>query len=101
MKDQPPSWYCIRLSQDEWAGGELAILVGAFREVFVARNGPPGMALFGSTAEDGYRVYVTPAAVRYVRPLLEAYSALPTEPRSVRTLDFLSGDETGGSLLMC
>ncbi|NJD07272.1 MAG: hypothetical protein FIA97_12370 [Methylococcaceae bacterium] len=101
MKDKPPAWYRIQLSPDECAGGELAVLVGAFREVFVARNGPLGMALFGSFAEDGYRVYVTPAAVRYVRPLLEAYSAQPAEPRSLRALDFLSGDETGGSLLMC
>lgn len=101
MKDKPLSWYRVHLSRDEYAGGELAILVGAFREVFVARNGPHGMALFGLAVEDGYWVYVTPAAVRYVRPLLEAYSAEPTEPRWVRALDFLSGDEAGGSLLIC
>jgi hypothetical protein len=101
MNSNAPIWYRIHLSHDEYAGGELAILVGAFREVFVARNGPQGMALFGMPADDGYWVYVTPAAVRYVRPLLEAYSAQPAEPRWVRALDFLSGDEAGGSLLIC
>lgn len=97
------NWYRIRLSRDEYASGELAILLGAFREVFVAKNGPRGMALFGIWGDDGetYWVYVTPASVRYVRPLLDAYSAEAQDPRNARTLDFLSGDEAGRGMLIC
>jgi hypothetical protein len=100
MNPAAPTWYRIRLSSEECAGGELAILLGAFRQVFVARNGPQGMALFGSGDGDAYWIYVTPAAVRHVRPLLQAYDALPAEPRSLRRLDFLSGDQSGGSVLL-
>jgi len=96
-------WYRIRMSRDEYASGELAILLGAFREVFVAKNGPRGMALFGIWSEDEeiYWIYVTPASVRYIRPLLDAYSAEVQTPLNPKILDLLSGDEAGRGMLIC
>jgi hypothetical protein len=96
-------WHRIALSRHEYESGELAILLGAFREVLVGKNGPQGMAMFGTWDEKGetYWVYITPASARYVRPLLEAYSAAEHDPKYPRALEFLSGDESGRSLLIC
>ena len=97
------NWYRIRLSRDDMASGELTVLRGAFRDVYIAKNGPRGMALFGAWSRDGdyYSVYVSPASTRYVRPLLEAYSASAEDPRNPRALDWLSGDEACLSVLIC
>jgi len=98
------NWHYIRLSQEEVQTGELDILKGAFRSAYVARNGPRGMALFGAWDEDGltYRVYATPASERYLRPILDAYSAKQEDPPwDRRGLTFICGDEEGVSSLVC
>jgi hypothetical protein len=40
-------WHRITLSRQEYESGEMAVLSGAFRAAYVARNGPEGMAMFG------------------------------------------------------
>ncbi len=96
-------WYRIRLTREEVDGGELEILRGAFRDVYIARNAPRGMALLGAwhEASQRYLIYCTPAAVRHVRPLLDAYSAVREAPRYPRALDWLCGDEASLSVLLC
>lgn len=90
-------WYRIDFSTREYANGELDVLRGAFMEAYVASNAPVGMALFGGWSEDRshYHVYVTPDAVRCIRPLLQAYSAKPQAPPHHADLAFLCGDEAG------
>jgi hypothetical protein len=98
------NWHCIRLSREEYQSGELDVLVGAFHAAYVASNGPAGMALFGLWSDDGqsYHVYATPMAERPLRAVLDAYLAKPeAPPRNPRSLDFICGDEEGGSVLMC
>ena len=98
------NWHRIRLSRDDYASGELTVLLGAFRDVYIAKNGPRGMALFGTWSGDdgeGYLVYASPASARYIRPLLDAYSASPESPRNPRALDWLSGDKACLSVLIC
>ncbi len=98
------NWHCIRLSRQEYQSGEVAILQGAFREAYVASNGPRGMALFGRWSEDQqfYLVYATPVSERYLRPILQAYSARQTDPPGPgQDLTFISGDEEGLSALIC
>ena len=96
-------WYRIKLSREEYESGELEILQGAFREAYIASNAPWGMALFGIWDDDGlhYLVYVTPASVRYMMPLLDAYSAEPHDPRNPYNLSLICGDESGRELLVC
>lgn len=96
-------WYRIRLTREEVESGELEILRGAFRDVYIARNAPRGMALLGTWHEPSnrYLVYCTPTAVRHVRPLLDAYSAVRDEPRHPRGLTLICGDEASLSVLLC
>lgn len=98
------NWHCIRLTRQEYESGELDILRGAFRAAYLSRNGPRGMALLGLWSDDGqvYSVYATPAAEKYFRAVLEAYSAKPEgPPRQRHGLDFICGDEEGNSVLVC
>lgn len=91
------NWYRITLSRQEFESGELAILQGAFQEAYVASNAAEGMALFGIWSDDktAYYAYITPSAVRYVRALLEAYSAEAQDPPNVASLSLIFGDEAG------
>ena len=98
-----PHWHCIQLTRQEYESGEVEIIRGSFRAAYLSRNGPVGMALFGLWSDDGlqYWVYATPATERYFRPILNAYSAKPEDPPRNRELEYLCGDEQGGSVLMC
>lgn len=91
------SWHRITLSRREYESGEMAILLGAFRAAYVARNGPEGMAMFGGWSDDGdcYFVYTTPASVRHIVPLLDAYSANRVDTPDVARLFLVYGDESG------
>jgi hypothetical protein len=90
------SWRRIKLSRQEYESGELAILLGAFRSAYVARNGPAGMAMFGCWADDGtsYFVYTTPESIRHITPLLDAYSANQIDRPVPNGLTLIFGDES-------
>jgi hypothetical protein len=92
-------WHRITLSRQEYESGEIAVLLGAFRAAYIAKNGPKGMAMFGCWAVDGtrYLVYTTPGSVRHITPLLEAYSAQPFDTPVPPSLSLLFGDESGRS----
>jgi hypothetical protein len=89
------NWHCIALTRQEFESGEMAVLLGAFREVYIARNAPEGMAVFGCWSADGekYWVYVSPRATPHVRPLLEAYSAKPLERPNLADSSLILGEE--------
>lgn len=98
------NWHCIRLTRQEYEAGEVEILRGAFRAAYLSRNGPRGMALFGEWSEDrlSYSVYTTPMTEKYLRPILDAYSAkLENTPPDQRRLEFICGDEEGVAVLVC
>jgi hypothetical protein len=98
------NWHRIQLTRQEYEAGEVEILRGAFRAAYISRNGPRGMALFGRWNDDGtaYWVYATPPSERYLRPILDAYSAQPeTTPPNQRELRFICGDEAGVAVLVC
>lgn len=90
------NWHCIALTRQEYESGEMAVLLGAFREVYVARNAPEGMAVFGSWSADGekYLLHVSPRATPHVRPLLTAYSARPLERPDLSGSSLILGEET-------
>ena len=89
-------WHRITLSRQEYESGELAVLMGAFRAAYVARNGPAGMAMYGNWGDDGssYLVYTTPESVRHITPLLDAYSATQIDKPDPACLSLIYGDET-------
>lgn len=94
------SWHRITLSRGEYESGDIAVLLGAFRAAYVARNGPEGMAMFGCWSDDGtrYFVYTSPKSTRHIVPLLDAYSAtrqidMPDPSR----LSLIYGDESDKS----
>jgi hypothetical protein len=89
-------WHRITLSRQEYESGEMAVLLGAFRAAYVARNGPEGMAMFGCWADDGtcYLVYTTPGSVRHIAPPLEAYSAHRFDTQVPANYSLLVGDES-------
>jgi hypothetical protein len=90
----PAPWYRIRLSRDEYEGGEVGVIQGAFQRIFIARNAPRGMAMLGARADGGeaYFVYFTPDSLPHARALVEAYSAEPHEPPPSRGLALIFGD---------
>jgi len=90
-------WHRITLSRQEYESGEMAVLLGAFRAAYIARNGPEGMAMFGCWADDEtcYLVYTTPGSVRHIAPLLDAYSAHPIDMPDPGSLSLIVGDESG------
>lgn len=92
-------WHRIKLSRQEYESGEMAVLFSAFRAAYVARNGPEDMAMFGCWSDDGacYYVYTTPASVRHITPLLDAYSANRIDMPDAARLSLLYGDESGRS----
>ncbi|MGZ5010328.1 MAG: hypothetical protein ACXV74_05125 [Methylobacter sp.] len=85
------------LSFQEYESGEMALLLGAFRAAYVARNGPEGMAMFGCWTDDGTcdLVYTTPRSVRHIAPLLDAYSANQIDTPDPSCLSLIYGDESG------
>ncbi|NJA04378.1 MULTISPECIES: hypothetical protein [Methylomonas] len=99
---KPQTWHRIALTRHEYESGEIGVLFGSFRAAFIAKNGPAGMAMFGHWTEDGerYFVYLSPAAGRYIVPLLMAYSAHPTGAPDPAGLTLLYGDETSRSAFM-
>jgi hypothetical protein len=90
------SWYRITLSRQEYGSGEMAIFFGAFRAAYISRNGPEGMAMFGSWADDGTScfIYTTPRSVRHIVPILDAYSAKQIEKPDYSRLSWIYGDES-------
>ncbi|MBP1151739.1 MULTISPECIES: hypothetical protein [unclassified Methylocaldum] len=89
------TWYRIRLTRDEYEGGEVAVIRGTFRRIYIARNGPKGMAMYGTESDDetAYFVYFTPESLPHVRVLIKAYSAEPHAPPPLRRLSLIFGEE--------
>ena len=89
------SAYCIRLTHDEFEGGELQVIEGAFRQIYVASNGPLGMALLvhRPPGQAGCRVYLTASSLPHAAVLVKAYSALP-EALPAEGLSVLAGDDS-------
>ncbi len=89
-------WRRITLSRNEYESGEVGVLFGAFRSAYVAKNGPLGMAMFGCWNEDEtyYFVYASPKSVRYILPILDAYSAHQTDAPDPAKLSLIYGDES-------
>lgn len=94
QKETYRDWYRIRLSRDEYEGGEVGVILGAFQQIYIASNGPKGMAIFGAEEHDGggYRIYFTPASFPRVSALLNAYSAVPETELPRRGLKLLGGE---------
>lgn len=94
--EKPENWYRIRLTRDEYESGEVAVIRGTFRRIYIARNGPKGMAMYGAESDDeaAYFVYFTPESLPHVRVLIEAYSAKPHTPPPLRKLSLIFGEET-------
>jgi hypothetical protein len=93
ISSTPAQWYRIRLSRDEYEGGEASVIQSAFQRIFVASNAPKGMAMLGAweNGDEAYSVYFTPDSLPHARALVEAYSAEPHQPPS-RRLALLFGD---------
>jgi hypothetical protein len=93
----PVDWYRIRLSRSDYEGGEAGVIQGAFQQIFIASNAPPGMAMLGALDEsgDGYCIYFTPPSVPHAWALLKAYSAVPHEPPARKGLALLFGNADG------
>ncbi|WP_051331552.1 hypothetical protein [Methylocaldum szegediense] len=91
---KPKNWYRIRLTRDEYESGEVAIIRGTFRRIYIARNGPKGMAMYGTESDDGaaYFVYFTPESLPHVSVLIKAYSAKPLAPPPLRKLSLIFGE---------
>jgi len=89
------SWYRIRLSRDEYESGEVAVIRGTFRRIYIARNGPKGMAMLGTESDDGeaYFIYFTPESLPHARVLVKAYSAEPHAPPLLHRLSLIFGEE--------
>lgn len=87
-------WYRIRLSRDEYEGGEVGVIRGAFQQIYIAHNAPEGMAMLGTDDADsgGYYVWFTPRSLPHARALVLAYSGVAERPPSVRRLDLLCGN---------
>jgi hypothetical protein len=90
------NWYRIRLSRDEYESGEVAVIRGTFRRIYIARNGPKGMAMYGTESDDGqaYDVYFTPESLPHVPVLVKAYSAELHAPPHIRRLSLIFGEES-------
>lgn len=92
MADDPP-WFRINLSSDEYAGGEADVIEGAFRQIYLARNAPPGMAMLGLLERDGsYRIYFTPGSLPHARGLFQAYPVVPDIRPAGQRLHLRVGD---------
>lgn len=92
------NWHRITLSRQEYESGELYVLQGTFHAAYIARNGPEGMAMLGSWADDDcYFVYISPRSVRHVLPLLDAYSAKPCDMPQISSVALIYGDESSHS----
>lgn len=87
-------WYRIRLSRDEYEGGEVGVIQGAFQQIYIASNAPEGMAMLGARDDEsgGYCIYFTPPSLPHVRALVQAYSAVPQEPSSRARLALIFGN---------
>lgn len=92
---KPENWYRIRLTRDEYESGEVAVIRGTFRRIYIARNGPKGMAMYGTESDDdaAYFVYFTPESLPHVSVLIEAYSAKPYAPPPLRKLSLIFGEQ--------
>jgi hypothetical protein len=93
-------WYRIRLSRDEYEGGEVGVIQGAFRQIYIASNGPRGMAMLGAREDggDGYFVYFTPPSLPHVHALVKAYSAVPHDPPARGGATLIFGDPIEATL---
>lgn len=92
-------WHRITLSRHEYESGELHVLLGVFHAAYVARNGPEGMAMYGSWDDDGscYFIYITPRSVRHILPILDAYSAKQSNTPKISCLSLIYGEESSKS----
>lgn len=99
----PQDWHRIRLTREEYEGGEAAVLEDAFRRIYIASDGPRGMAMLGAWEAGGYHVYFTPRSLPYALALVRAYSAAVSAPPSRRNLALLCGDpvEATEAVLEC
>jgi hypothetical protein len=88
------TWYRIRLTRAEFESGEFDLVRVAFLGSFVARYGPPGVALYGGWSDEGdqYLLYFTPSARRCAGALFKVYSAEACNPPDLRRVQWLSGD---------
>jgi hypothetical protein len=95
-------WYRITLSRADFEGGEGDVLRRAFQQIYIASNGPPGMAMLGGkrVGGDGYCIYFTPPSLAYARALVKAYSAVQDIPPGRRNLTLMAGDVDAGRLDM-
>ena len=86
--------YCIRLSHEEFEGGELQVIESVFRQIYVAANGPFGMALFlhRSPGESGCRLYLSAASMPHAAALVRAYGACPVEGPLPERMSLRVGD---------
>jgi hypothetical protein len=82
-------WYRITLSRADFEGGEGDVLRRAFQQIYIASNGPPGMAMLGGTRVGGD-----------ARALVKAYSAVQDIPPGRRNLTLMAGDVDAGRLDM-
>lgn len=91
-------WYRITLSRADFEGGEGEVLRRAFQQIYIASNGPPGMAMLGGkrVGSDGYCIYLTPHSLPYARALVKAYAAVPDIPPGRRNLTLMAGDVDAG-----
>ncbi|BBA33554.1 uncharacterized protein sS8_1596 [Methylocaldum marinum] len=93
------NWYRIRLTRDEYESGEVSVIRGTFRRIYIARNGPRGMAMYGTASDDksAYFVYFTPESLPHALVLIKAYSAEPHAPPPLPRLSLIFGDEANRS----
>lgn len=89
-------WYRIRLSREECEGGEFVIVQYAFRETFIARNGPRGAALYveWEPGGRGCLLYFTPQTAACARALFRIYGAEPCEAPRTGRLQLIYGDDS-------
>lgn len=87
------SWFRINLTSEEYSGGEADVIEGVFRQIYLARNAPPGMAMLGLMERDGsYRIYFSPGSLPHARALFQAYPVVPDTRPSDRRLHLRVGD---------
>jgi hypothetical protein len=92
-RGEAEAWCRIRLSREDYEGGELGVIRGAFQQIYIAHNGPQGMAMLGTEeADGGYCVWFTPRSLPHARALVLAYSGVAEAPPPVRRLDLLWGN---------
>ena len=70
------SWKKVTLSSEDITAGAEHRLQEAFATRFIAAGSPPDAVMYANldTAEEGFRIFFSPAAVVIAGPLLASYS---------------------------